>query len=311
MRIREQLEPAKQRLLMIASIVTGIALWFVLSLPMLPPRAGSELDAPHSYDAQLDQQQDEVSPDGTAAETQIRPRPQEEPEPVSSARLPLVPAYILPSPLAVLQALSYLHFEQALVRSAFFSLKRITLGFMAAALVAIPLGVLMGTFPALKIWVEPLTGPLRFLPITAVTPLFVLWFGVDETMKVAFLFLGTVVYLLPIVVEQIENVDSVYLETSYTLGASPWHVITRVLVPAAAPGIWEACRVIYGIGWTYVILAELINARYGLGYLITLSAKRGRIDWIYALVFVILLLGIGTNKLFLIGARKLFGERQV
>ena len=129
-------------------------------------------------------------------------------------------------------------------------------------------------------------------------------------MKIAFLFLGSVVFLLPLVVESIERVDPVYLETAYTLGAKPWQTILRVIIPAALPAIFEGARVIYGIGWTYVILAELINARYGLGYLITISAKRGHVDWIYALLLVILLLGVGTNKLFLIGQRQLFAWRQ-
>jgi ABC-type nitrate/sulfonate/bicarbonate transport system permease component len=168
----------------------------------------------------------------------------------------------------------------------------------------------MGTYPRLKLWVEPLSGPLRFLPISAVTPLFVLWFGIGENMKIAFLFLGSVVFLLPLVVESIERVDSVYLETAYTLGANPLQTIFRVILPAAWPAIFEGARVIYGIGWTYVILAELINARYGLGYLITISAKRGHVDWIYALLIVILLLGVGTNKLFLLAQRQLFAWRQ-
>ncbi|MCB1216471.1 ABC transporter permease [bacterium] len=284
---------------MLASIATGLILWFLLSTPMLPPLPGDGLELPHSYEGALDQ-----------GEENGRGQADEEAAEAAPAKRPIVPAYILPSPLAVFRAIGYLHTDQALVRSAFASLKRITLGFLTAVVVAIPLGILMGTYPPLKTWIEPLSGPLRFLPISAVTPLFILWFGIDEMQKIAFLFLGTVVYLLPIVVEQVEKVDEVYLETAYTLGASPWQVISRVLIPAAAPGIWEACRVIYGIGWTYVILAEVLNARYGLGYLITLSAKRGHIDWIYALVFVILLLGIGTNKLFLLGARQLFGGRE-
>ena len=90
--------------------------------------------------------------------------------------------------------------------------------------------------------------------------------------------------------------DDIYLETAYTLGAKPWQAIMRVLVPAAWPGIFEACRVIYGVGWTYVILAELINAKYGLGYLITIAYKRGNIDQAYALVLVILLLGIAHQR---------------
>jgi NitT/TauT family transport system permease protein len=226
------------------------------------------------------------------------------------AAQPLIPKTILPSPLQVVAALAYLHTEEGLVRSAVASFLRITAAFTLAALVAIPLGTLMGTYPPIRAWFEPFSNPLRYLPISAVTGLFFLLFGFGEQMKVMFLFVGSVVYLLPMVVESIAAVDDVFLETAYTLGAKPRDVIFKVLLPGAWPGIFESCRVIYGVGWTYVILAEVIDARYGLGYLITISYKRGHIDWAYALVFVILLLGVGTNELFRLIGRRLFAWRE-
>ena len=95
------------------------------------------------------------------------------------------------------------------------------MGFLLAAAVAIPLGLLMGTFPAVKHFFAPLLDPLRFLPISALVPLFIVWFGIDEMQKIVFLFVGTFVYLLPLVVEAVENVEEVYLQTATTLGATP------------------------------------------------------------------------------------------
>ncbi len=223
---------------------------------------------------------------------------------------PLVPGTILPSPIAVIQALAYLHHEEGLIRGAFYSFWRITAAFALACLVSVPLGIVMGSFPLFRAWVEPLTGPLRYLPISAVTGLFILLFGIEERMKIAFLFLGSVVYLLPIVVESVAAVEQVYVETAQTLGARTWQIVRLVLTPAAWPQIFDAMRVIYGVGWTYVILAELINAEYGLGKLITVAYKRAHIDWAYALVFVILLLGIATNEVFRQIDRSLFAWRQ-
>src|SRR5262249_11729560 len=131
----------------------------------------------------------------------------------------LVPTVILPSPTEVLRAFPVLHFEEALVRSIGRSLYRVYMGFALAALVAIPLGLLMGPFPAVKAFFQPLLDPLRFLPISALVPLFIVWFGIDEMQKIVFLFVGIVVYLLPLVVEAVENVDEVYLQTATTLGA--------------------------------------------------------------------------------------------
>ena len=217
-----------------------------------------------------------------------------------------VPTIILPSPSDVLRAFPVLHFEEALVRSALASFYRVMGGFVLAAVVAIPLGLLMGTFPPIKHFFAPILDPLRFLPISALVPLFIVWFGIDDLQKIVFLFVGTVVYLLPLVVEAVENVDEVYLQTATTLGASRSQLVWSVLVPASLPAIGEALRVMNGIGWTYVILAEVINAQYGLGAMITVAGKRAHVDQIFALVIVILAIGVVTDWLIRVINRKLF-----
>jgi NitT/TauT family transport system permease protein len=218
----------------------------------------------------------------------------------------LVPRIILPSPSDVLRAFPVLHFEEALVRSALASLRRVSLGFLLSAVVSIPLGLLMGTFPALKHFFSPILDPLRFLPISALVPLFIVWFGIDELQKVVFLFVGTFVYMLPLVVEAVENVEDVYLQTATTLGASKSQLIRHVLIPGSLPAIGEALRVMNGIGWTYVILAEVINAHYGLGALITVAGKRSHVDQIFALVVVILVIGVVTDQIIRFVNRQLF-----
>src|SRR5215510_7755803 len=159
----------------------------------------------------------------------------------------LVPTVILPSPTEVLRAFPVLHFDEALVRSAGFSLYRVFMGFALSALVAIPLGLLMGTFPPVKHFLSAILDPLRFLPISALVPLFIVWFGIDDEQKIVFLFVGIFVYLLPLVVEAVENVDEVYLQTATTLGASPTQLVSHVLVPGSLPATFEALRVMNGI----------------------------------------------------------------
>ncbi len=209
----------------------------------------------------------------------------------------LVPRIILPSPSDVLRAFPVLHFEEALVRSALASLYRVFAGFLLSAAVAIPLGLLMGTFPALKHFFSPILDPLRFLPISALVPLFIVWFGIDDLQKIVFLFVGTFVYMLPLVIEAVEGVEEVYLQTATTLGASQGQLMRYVVIPGSLPAIGEALRVMNGIGWTYVILAEVINARYGLGALITVAGKRSHVDQIFALVLVILVIGVVTDQI--------------
>ncbi|PYQ21811.1 MAG: hypothetical protein DMF81_14245 [Acidobacteria bacterium] len=186
----------------------------------------------------------------------------------------IIPAVILPSPTEVVQAFPVLHFEEALVRSAAWSLYRVGMGFVLSALVAVPL--------------------------------FLVWFGIEETMKVMLLFVGIFVYLLPLVVEAVENVDDVYLQTATTLGASRWQLVRHVLVPGSLPAIGEALRVMNGIGWTYVILAEIVNARYGLGHIITVAGKRSHVDQIFAGVLVILFIGVVTDWMIRVANKELF-----
>ena len=218
----------------------------------------------------------------------------------------IVPDVILPSPTDVVKALPVLHFEEALVRSAVASFYRVMMGFLLSAAVAIPLGLFMGTYPPVKHFFAPILDPLRFLPISALVPLFIVWFGIDDMQKIMFLFVGTFVYLLPLVVEAVEQVDEVYLQTAMTLGARPRQLIFNVLVPGSLPAIGEALRVMNGVGWTYVILAEVINAPLGLGALINVAGKRGHVDQIFALVLVILLIGVITDFIIRTINRKLF-----
>jgi NitT/TauT family transport system permease protein len=222
----------------------------------------------------------------------------------------IVPDVILPTPTQVLRAFPALHFEEALVRSAGWSLYRVGMGFLISAAVAIPLGLLMGTFPKVKHFLAPLIDPLRFLPISALVPLFLVWFGIEETMKIMLLFVGTFVYLLPLVVEAVENVEDVYLQTAVTLGATRGQLVRHVLIPGSLPAIGEALRVMNGIGWTYVILAEIVNARYGLGHLITVAGKRSHVDQIFAGVLVILFIGVATDWIIRLANRQFFAWKQ-
>jgi ABC-type nitrate/sulfonate/bicarbonate transport system permease component len=124
--------------------------------------------------------------------------------------------------------------------------------------------------------------------------------------KIVFLFVGIFVYMLPLVVEAVEGVEEVYLQTATTLGASDGQLVRHVLIPGSLPAIGEALRVMNGIGWTYVILAEVVNARYGLGYLITVAGKRSHVDQIFALVLVILFIGVVTDWMIRVINRRLF-----
>lgn len=210
----------------------------------------------------------------------------------------LVPPDFLPSPSAVGRALVYLHFEQALVRSTLASFGRVTAGFVVSAAAAFPLGVVLGTFPRLKALVWPVVSPMRYLPIAGIVPLTILWFQISETQKIASLFLGSFFYLLAGVVEAVEGVEETYLHLAWTLGARTTTTIFRVLIPGALPAIAESFRVMYGIGWTYILVAEAVAAEYGLGALTIAAQRRAHTDQVFALIAVILVMGYLTDTVF-------------
>lgn len=222
----------------------------------------------------------------------------------------MVAPLILPSPGEVLAALPRLHFEQELVRSIGVSFMRVTAGFLLAAIVAIPLGVYMAAFPGVAAFFQPLALVGAYVPIVVFVPLTLVWFGMTEMQKVGFLFIGCLVALLPLVIKSISDVASAYIEVATTKGATQWQIVHLVLVPVAMADIWDHLRGVYGVGWGWIILAEVVNGERGLGYLISISERRGHTAAMFAVIIVIVLIAIASDRLWRIGGNLLFPYRR-
>ena len=223
----------------------------------------------------------------------------------------IVMPLILPSPVEVLLAFPRLHFEQALVRSAWISFMRVTTGFTLAAMVAVPLGVYMATFPPMSAFFRPLALIGSYVPIVVFVPLTLAWFGLTETQKVGFLLIGCFVALLPLVIKTISDVPSAYVDVAVTKGASQWQIVRHVLFPVAKADIWDHLRGVYGVGWGWIILAEVVNAEQGLGYLISISERRGHTSSMFAIIIVIVAIAVACDQLWKLGGRILFPYRYV
>jgi len=209
----------------------------------------------------------------------------------------IVPPLILPSPLEVIMAFPRLHFEQALVRSAMDSFLRVTMGFFLAVVIAVPLGINMAAFPKVQAFFKPLELVGCYVPIVVFVPLTLAWFGISETQKVGFLFIACFVALLPLVVKAVSNVPKTYLDVAATKGASQFQLVWKVLFPVAAADIYDHMRGVYGIGWGWIILAEVVNAEKGLGYLISLSERRGQTYSMFAVIIVIVAIAVVSDYL--------------
>jgi NitT/TauT family transport system permease protein len=225
--------------------------------------------------------------------------------------VPLVPHFFLPAPHDVVKSLLYLIFEKDLMEAVGVSALRILKAFGLSLAVALPLGILMGSFEVVNRLFDPIVAPMRYLPITAFIPLLILWFGIDEAQKVAFLFIGTVVFLLPAVVDAIRVVPEELVQTAFTLGATKRQVIFTVLIPAALPQIFDGFRVMNAIAWTYIILAEIVNPQSGIGYILRLAEQHLKPEWSFAGILVVGVIGILTDLLIRSINRLLFGWREV
>ncbi|HEX4497316.1 MAG TPA: ABC transporter permease [Thermoanaerobaculia bacterium] len=216
----------------------------------------------------------------------------------------------LPSPTEILRGTLQLFLQYDLLGAILISTRRILFGFLLASAVALPLGVLMGAFEPVNRFFEPIVAPLRYMPISAFLGILILWFGIYEKQKIAFLFLGVFVYLLPVVVTAIRQVPEELVQTSLTLGASRWQVIRTVLLPAALPEIFDSFRVMNAISWTYIILAELVNPGHGLGYIIELGRTHQRASWSFAGLLVIGGIGLLTDFIIRLVSGWLFRWRE-
>ena len=205
---------------------------------------------------------------------------------------------ILPPPERVLTAFKTIYLEKALVQNTLISIKLNVLGYIEAVLIAVPLGFLIGLFPFFRgIFMRHVTV-LRFLPLTAVLGLMILWFGIGIMMKVQFLALGILVYLLPVVVQRIDEVQKVYIYTVRTLGASKWQEITSVYIPDVISRLSDDIRVLVAISWTYIIITEVINkSQGGVGAMIYTAQRTSKVDQAFAILLVILTVGFTQDKL--------------
>jgi len=189
-------------------------------------------------------------------------------------------------------------------------MKRVLTGFGLAILVGVPLGILAGAY---KLF-DALTGPLslfaRNIPVAVLIPLTILWFGIDETQKTMFIFIATVPFVFFDAARAVNGVHVRYVETAQTLGASPRQVVMKVLIALALPDIFGSLRNLFGLAFGYIMLAELVNARFGLGYLLMNSQRRALTEHIFAILILIGLLAYGIDRVLLWFQRGLFPYRE-
>ncbi|HNY26779.1 MAG TPA: ABC transporter permease subunit [Candidatus Sumerlaeota bacterium] len=284
----------------------------------------------------------------------------------------------LPSLGDTFRSFHSLWFERELSRSAVGSLGRVVGGFFLAAIIGVPLGLAAGSFLRLNAFLKPFSIFGRNIPIAALIPLTLIWFGIGETQKVMFIFLACVAFVFFDSVNAVQEVPNNYLDAAYTLGArfvprpgllrallagvgyaavflsayyflsarpvdndgaemmAAWRtrgaIVTgsgfllgvllwfpilafqplyKVLLPLAMPGVTNSLRLLFGLAFGYIMLAEVINAKFGIGYIINQSQRQGPREHIYLALILIALLAFGIDRGILAVQRWFFPYRQM
>ncbi|MBX2800267.1 MAG: ABC transporter permease [Myxococcales bacterium] len=217
----------------------------------------------------------------------------------------------LPAPWDVGGALVQLSWDSAkgespLLIATVWSLGRVLAAGALVVLIGVPLGVMMGASPRVNAVLSPLVDPFRSAPIVAVMPILVMWLGIGEAMKVTFLFLGAVVYLVPMVRDAVRAVPHTYYTSALDLGATELEAVRKALLPMAMPRIADAVTVAVSVMWTYITVAEYVNAEKGLGQLIQNARRFSAMDQVFAGIIMIIGLALVTYASMVALRRRLF-----
>ena len=183
---------------------------------------------------------------------------------------------------------------------------RVLGGFAIAGAIGVPLGILMGAYKPIEALFEPFVSFARYLPASAFIPLLILWAGIGESSKLAVIFIGSFFQLVLMVAVIVSSTRRDLVEAAYTLGASHTGIVRRVLLPASAPQIAEALRLVLGWAWTYVIVAEFIGAERGIGKTIIDSQGVLNTGQIIFSIVLIGIIGLVSDYLFKLVNQKLY-----
>jgi NitT/TauT family transport system permease protein len=186
---------------------------------------------------------------------------------------------------------------------------RVVGGFVLAALVAVPIGILMGAYKPVEAFFEPFVSFARYLPASAFVPLLILWAGIGEKQKLLVIFIGSVFQIVLMVAVTVGQTRRDLVEAAYTLGSGDGGVVRRVMIPMNAPEIAEILRLVLGWAWTYVIVAEFIGSSTGIGHMIIASQSLMATGNIIFGIIVIGFIGLISDFAFKLLNRRLFPWR--
>lgn len=212
------------------------------------------------------------------------------------AALHLLPPQYLPSPAAVVSKFYVLLVKYNFIGDIGISIFRVWSAFLLSAAMAIPLGILMSSFPIVNGLSQSMIDFIRYLPVPALVPLTIIWLGIGEGSKIALLWMGTFFQLVLLVADDARRVPREYIEIGLTTGAKPRQILRSIVLPAMLPSMVDNLRITLGWCWTYLIIAEIVAADSGIGYVIMSARRYVKTDEVMAGILAIGIIGLATDQ---------------
>ncbi|MBP1999652.1 NitT/TauT family transport system permease protein [Paenibacillus shirakamiensis] len=204
---------------------------------------------------------------------------------------------IVPGPIDTWKGAQELLSDGSLVQYIGISFYRVFVGWTLGSLLAIPIGLAIGTLPAIRVFAEPFLNFIRFIPPIAFITLFLVWFGIGEQSKIALIMYATLFIVVMNTFTGVLSVEEDKIRSARSMGASEWQILLHVIIPATTPFIFTGIRLAMGTSYMAIIGAEMIAANEGVGFLIWNSRLFFRTDWIFVGLISLGLMGFSTDRL--------------
>lgn len=221
-------------------------------------------------------------------------------------RLGLTSPRFLPSPGGVFGALMGMFTGTDFVLDIWISIARVGVAFLLSVVIAIPMGIWMSSYRIVGALSEPIIDFIRYLPVPALVPLLIIWFGIEEASKIAVLWVGTFFQLVLLIADDARRVPNEFVEIGYTLGAKPRQIVRDIVFRAMLPNMVDNLRITLGWCWTYLIVAEIVAANSGIGHVIWSSRRLNKVPEVMAGILVVGIIGLVTDQLIRLAHRRWF-----
>ncbi len=218
----------------------------------------------------------------------------------------LVSPRFLPNPWKVVKALYVMLLDQGFLEDIWISVARVWGAFLMSAIMAIPIGIWMSSYRIVGMLIEPIVDFIRYLPVPAMVPLLIIWFGIGESSKIAVLWMGTFFQLVLLIADDTKRVPKEYIETGFTVGARPRQITWDIVLRSMLPKIVDNLRITLGWCWTYIIIAEIVASNAGIGHAIWSARRFVKTPEVMAGILTVGVIGLLTDQVIRYAHRRWF-----